>query len=355
MKLGICGLPAAGKTTVFNALTGAHRAVGLHEAESHLATVRVPDARLDVLARMFQPSKITQATIDYVDIPGAQSDSPRDDLIRLLAALRDADALLQVIRFFEHPAVPHPRGSLDPVRDDREFHAELILADLDITEKRLQKIEKDMRHPRTDAAQLRAEYDLLRRCQQALERERPVRALGLKSEELKALRGFQFLTAKPVLKVLNVGEGALHGPTTEAAAAALGPGTIVMCAELEMEIQDLDESERPELLQGLGIGEPASARVIRASYALLGLRSFFTYVSDELRAWTIHEGDDALTAAGKIHSDIARGFIRAEVVHFDDLAAAGSLKEAKARGKLRLEGKGYKVQDGDVITFRFHV
>ena len=355
MKLGICGLPVSGKTTAFNALTGAHRAVGAFENEAHLATVHLPDPRLDRLAAMFSPPKVVPASIDYLDIPGVRKDAPRDDLVRVLTALRDADALVEVIRYFDHPAVPHPLGSLDPLRDHRDFQTELIIADLDIAEKRVERIEKDMKRPRSDAALLHAEYDMLRRCKKVLDEGRPVRELRLSPEDQKRISSFQFLTDKPLLRVLNVGENVFHAPETQAKAAALGTDTIVMCGELEMEIGELDEAERPEFLKGLGIEEPCSTKLIHASYALLGLRSFFTIGKDEIRAWTIHQGDDAVTAAGKVHTDMARGFIRAEVVHFNELAAAGGMKEAKAAGKWRLEGRGYKVQDGDVIQFRFNV
>ena len=355
MKLGICGLPLAGKTTVFNALTGAHRAVGGYDKENHPANVRVPDPRITFLSAMYKPEKTTPATIDYLDIPGVQRETVKDDLVRVLTALRDADALVHVVRFFKSSATPHPHGTLDPLRDKREFEDELIVADLDVVEKRLQRIEKDMKHARNDAATLHQEYDVLSRCRKVLEGGGMVRDLKLSPQEEFHTRCFQFLTAKPTLLVLNVDEDALDTAEAAAQAKALGEGTLAMCGELEMEISELEEAERPEFMKDLGIEEPCSDRVIRASYTLLGLRSFFTVGEDEVRAWTIHAGDDAVTAAGKVHSDIARGFIRAEVMHYDALHDLGGEKEVKAAGKLRLEGRGYKVADGDIINFRFNV
>ena len=355
MRLGICGLPHSGKTTVFNALTGARSAVGGYEDRSHVASVDVPDERLDTLAEMFAPRKRVPAAIDYIDIPGVRADAAKDDLVRVLTALRDADALVECVRFFEHPAVPHPLGSLDPIRDSREFQTELIVADLDIVERRIKTIEKEMKRPRPDSAHLHAEYDVLVRCGRALEEETALRRIELSPEEEKHVRNFQFLSLKPVITVLNVGEDVFRTEEAEEKGAALDEGTIIMCGELEMEIGDLSPEERPEFLQGLGIGEPCSRRLIHASYQALGLRSFFTIGDKEVRAWTIHAGENALAAAGRIHTDMERGFIRAEVVSFESLVKAGGLKEAKAAGKLRLEGKGYTVRDGDVITFRFNV
>ncbi len=356
MRLGICGLPHSGKTTVFNALTGAHNAVGGYENRNHIASVDVPDERLDKLGVMFAPSRRVFTTVEYIDIPGVRADAAKDDVIRVLASLRDADALVECVRFFEHSAVPHPLGSLDPARDRREFQTELIISDLDIAERRLKTIEKEMKRPRADSARLHAEHNALVRCNAALEEETPLRMLDLSPEEEKCVRSFQFLSLKPVITVLNVGEESFGTDEAREKGAALGDDTLVMCGELEMEIGDLPPEERPEFLEEMGIGEPCSGRVIRASHEILGLISFFTAGDyKEVRAWTTRAGDNAVAAAGRIHSDMARGFIRAEVVSFKNLEATGGFKEAKAAGKLRLEGKAYPVKDGDVMTFRFNV
>lgn len=356
MKLGLVGLPSSGKTTVLNAVTGAHGEVGRYHrgAEAGHAAVAVPDPRLAQLARIVNPKKITPATIEYIDVPGVMADAGKKEYVQDLAALREADALVHVVRFFEDPSAPHPRGSLEPARDAAEVHDELVIADLDIAEKRVGRINSAFKRGVHNDADVK-ELAILEKCIAAPAKGQSLAGLGLTTPEKHALRQFAFLTLKPMIFVLNVGEDKLGTPEIQRAAVQLPGECIEMCGKLEMEIAELEPEERKEFLDGLGIGEPASARLVRASYKLLGLRSFFTVVSDELKAWTIGPEDNALTAAGKIHSDIARGFIRAEVTAFNDLIACGSFKAAKDAGKLRLEGKEYPVQDGDIITFRFHV
>jgi len=367
MKFGIVGLPKSGKTTVLAALTGAHgetdpgssRGPGPGQPgkpDVHVATVKVPDERVDFLAGLFKPKKAMLASIDFLDIPGIGAGRSQKDSVQSLAALREADALLCVLRLFDDPAVPHPHGDLGPARDAREVLSELALADLAIIEKRIRKIDQSVAKPAAEVELERKEKAALERCRAAIEHDGAIAELDLGEEERRLLRNFQFLTEKPVLTLLNVGEDAVNSHDVQALLQeAGGEDALAMCGKLEMEIAELPEEDQAEFAEAMGLGEPGSARVIRACYRKLGLISFFTVVSDDLRAWTLHEGDTALTAAGKIHTDIARGFIRAEVVSFDDLKQHGDMKAARSAGKARLEGKEYAVRDGDVITFRFKV
>lgn len=356
MKLGFVGLPASGKSTVFDALiAGAPTAEQHGPAAARIASIKVPDERLDVLTEMFQPKKVTHAVIDFVDIHGIISDSGRDENARLLASLREADALIHVVRLFESDIAPHPRKSVDPRRDIAEIESEMALADLSIIEPRIEKLKVSVTQPKPEQKQEKRELEILTRCREALEKGDKLIALGLPPDDLKVLSSYRFLTLKPEVVALNIGEDKIGD---EAAVEALGQGegvALAMCAQVEMEIAALeDEADRRTFLDEMHITAPASDRLKSAAYKAMCLCSFFTTASDELRAWTIREGDDAVTAAGKIHTDIADGFIRAEVVGFDDLKALGSMKEVKAKGKLRLEGKEYVVQDGDVIFFRFN-
>lgn len=360
MKLGMVGMPFSGKTTVFNAVSGAHGEVGSyhHGEEVYHAVVNVPDPRLQRLAEIGGPRVVKPATMEYIDVPGVMADKGSEEYLQRLAVLRETDALVHVVRHFECSSAPHPRGSLDPVRDARELYDELVIADLAIVERRLEKLAKQAHREKGHEK----EQELLARCKETLETGRPVSSIEMIRRDRARLSNFAFLTMKPILFVLNVGEGLLgkkeaeqKAEETAGAVAGVTGETMVMCGELEMEIAELDPGDRKEFLQGLGIGEPVSSRLIRTSYRVLGLRSFFTGIDDELRAWTVAAGDDAVTAAGKVHSEMAKGFIRAEVVHFSDLDRAGSLKAARDEGKLRLEGRDYQVRDGDVITFRFSV
>lgn len=358
MKLGILGLPYSGKTTLFEAVTGAHGSVVEHTPAAHVATVTVPDDRIDFIAQHSSPKKVTKGHIDFVDVAGVTSDDGRERAANVLTPLRDVDGLVHVVRFFEWPsAPPHPRGSLDPARDVRELETELILADLDIVERRTERLEKQITKPTPSQEQHQKELALMKHLHETLEAGERVSAAGLSSDESFLLRSFQFLSEKPTLVVLNVHEDEITSEPTRAAAASLGPHTVIISAKIEKEITELDPDERQEFVEALGLREPALKRLIRACYESVGLRSFFTGATpgEELRAWTIRAGDTAIMAAGKIHTDMARGFIRAEVVSFDDIKALGSMKEARARHKTRLEGKEYEIQDGDVIHFRFKV
>ena len=321
---------------------------------------KVPDPRLDALTAMYNPRKRVPATVEFTDLiaparTGAQA------LIDV-AGYKNADALVHVVRAFHDPAVPHPSGSVDPARDAQAMEDELILADLAITERRLERLEKDIKKIHT--AELKQERDLVQRCGAALEEGRPLRALELTGDDLRRLRGFQFLSAKPLLLVINLEEAdvASIGASVDKAAAHTGlttflaraaTGAVALCTTIELEIAQLDAAESALFLGDLGLDASGLDRVIRATYDLLGYIAFFTVGEDECRAWSIARGTIAQVAAGEIHTDIQRGFIRAEVVPYDALVARGSMAACREHGEVRLEGKEYVVQDGDIINFRF--
>jgi GTP-binding protein YchF len=360
MKIAIIGLPNSGKTTVFNALTrgtAETTAYASGQLEPNLATVKVPDERLAVLARMFNPKKVTPADVQYVDVGGLSGSGRQGPGLppALLNYLGGADALLHVVRAFEDDDVPHPSGSVDLARDVADVDLELIFSDLAIVERRLARLNAEIGKMSARDREVRiAERDALERVHAALAAETPVRDLELREEEEKLLRGFQFLSAKPLLLVLNIGEGQINRPP-----AFIYPHrraqVVTFCAKIEAELAQLDDADAQAFMQDLGISAPARDRVIAASYQLLGLVSFLTAGPDEVRAWTIRRGTPAVEAAGAIHSDIQRGFIRAEIVAYDDLVRAGGMAEARKQGTLRMEGKTYIVQDGDVCHFLFNV
>ncbi len=362
MHITLVGLPLSGKTTVFNALTGQREVVGpgTGRMEVHRAMVKVPDERLDWLAEVFHPRKVTPAEVCFVDLAGIPQGAARQGLpASFLAAIGEADALIHVLRAFENPRSPHPAGSIDPMRDLALLDAEFLLADLGVVERRIERLEHEIpKLPRSEKEARQNEYALLQRLKASLEAERPLRDLELAPEEEKSLRGFNFLTLKPTLLLLNIGEE--HLEEGEALARELRAGyehrrcaVAAMCAEWEMELGELPPEEAAEFRQALGLSEPAAARIIRLAYELLGQITFFTFVSEEVRAWSLRRGSTAVEAAGTVHTDMARGFIRAEVVHFDALREAGNLPEARRRGTLRTEGRDYLVQDGDICTFLF--
>jgi len=348
-RVGILGLPQSGKTTVFEILVqgaGAHAATT--SGREQVAVIVVPDERVDRLSALFRPKKTTHASIQFVDTVAAGQSSARAAAKGpdLFSGVRNCDALLAVVRDFENPAVPAERG-VDPARDLRALESELILNDLAIVESRHEKLAKELRIGKKEGER---EHALLTRLKAALEAERPLRDEPLDTEELKLVRGFQFLTMKPLLVVVNQGEGE-RGPLPAAGAHTLVVG---LQALLEREVVALPREERDAFRRELGIGEDGLSLVIRACYRLLGLISFFTVGPDEVRAWTLHDGDRALDAAGAIHSDLAKGFIRAEVTPCDRLLEAGGEAQAKERNWSRLEGRDYRVHDGDCIEIRFN-
>ena len=367
MQIAIVGLPGAGKTTVFNTLTRGHAETGGYGGLTvNVGVVKVPDPRLTALTALFRPKREVPADVTYVDLPapprpsdghGGANDLPPDQLARL----RNADALLHVLRAFEAPAVAHPDGSIDPWRDLERLDLEFTVADLEVAERRLERLRATGRHG--TAAEREAnerEQAVLERIVPILHTGRPVRDAGLADEEAARIRGFRFLTEKPVLVLLNIGEGDLGqaGEMTAAIAERYAHAASLvdaLSARIEMEVAELDDEAAAEFRSDLGLPGSGLERVIRLSYRLLGLISFFTAGPDETRAWTISDGSSAVDAAGVIHSDLARGFIRAEVVPCEDLLALGSMAEARKAGKLRSEGKAYRVRDGDVIEILFNV
>jgi len=355
MQTGIIGLPQVGKTSLFRILTRARVDARMKPGEAHVGIARVPDARVAKLAEIFKPKKNTYATIEYVDIGGLQQD--REKNAASLVPLREADALAHVVRLFEDQTVPHPAGSINAMRDIDNIEIELMFNDLEQATKRLERLEKDLK--RKKEPQLELEQRLLTICKQALESEKPLRELDFKPEEKKALTGFTFLTLKPMLYVLNLGDD--EAPEADRAIEKHGlqklaskPQTAIVpfCGKIEAELADLDDAEAAEMMKAYGLAESGRDRLIQATYRLLGLISFLTAGEPECRAWTIRRGMNAQEAAGAIHSDIEKNFIKAEVVQFEDLIGTGSFAHAKEQGKLRLEGKEYIVQDGDVILFR---
>ncbi|HSL17566.1 MAG TPA: DUF933 domain-containing protein [Methylomirabilota bacterium] len=358
MEVGIMGLAGSGKTALFALLTGQDPAAASGRRDAtQVGMARVPDPRLDALSAMYSPKKTTPATVRFADVPGIP-DEHRDEAAFNLPELRTADALLVVLRAFESDAVPHPKGSVDPLRDLEHIEEEFILQDQMVVERRLERVRRDLGKRRE--AELERERDLLERCLAVLESGRPLRAESFDEAEGKKLRGFTFLSLKPVLVVVNLGEDELGSDPFAAAGWAdwsSRPGLALsrVCATIEAELAELDGDDAAAFMDDLGVTDRAVDRIIGDSYRLLGLISFFTVGEDECRAWSIVDGTEALAAAGVIHSDIQRGFIRAEVVPYDELLDAGSLAACRQRGTLRLEGKTYRVADGDIVHFRFNV
>jgi GTP-binding protein YchF len=355
MKSGIIGLPQVGKTSLFKILTKAH--VETHGGrEAHIGVAKVPDERLDKLAALYQPRKTIHASVEYADVAAIGQEALKDTAYA--SALRNVDALLHVVRAFEDPAVPHV-GEINPAHDARNVEFDLMVNDLGQIEKRLERLVKDLK--KTRSPELENEHELLAKSKEQLERERPLRELELSPEDRKRLRGFMFLSQKPILYVLNVGESADLGSELEhavekyalnAIASRPNAGATAICGKVEAELAEMDDAEAAEFLSSYSLKESGLVRLIRKSYELLGLISFFTVGEDECRAWTVPRGTRAVEAAGAIHSDLEKHFIRAEVIHWDALLEAGSEANARARGALRLEGKDYIVKDGDVVHVR---
>jgi GTP-binding protein YchF len=366
--LVIIGLPSSGKTTVFNALTRSQAETGTYGAnadEPNLATVKVPDARLDRLTEMFQPQKRVPADVQYLDVAGiAKGIAEKGMSGTLLGHLSQADALLLVVRAFSDPDVPHVEDSVDPGRDIETLTLELLFSDLAAIEKRLNRIQNQKQKVvGREREAMEREKALMERLKTSLENDTPIREVlpDIDPDDVRILRGFGFLTAKPMLILLNLGEEQL-GAEGEAMVRELQsrfgrPGVAVdaLAGQIEMEIGRLEPDDAAVFMDDLGIAESGLDRVIRLSFDLLGLMPFFTVGPDECRAWTIRQGASAVESAGEIHSDIQRGFIRAEIVGYDDLIETGGMPEARKLGKLRREGKDYTVQDGDVINFLFNV
>jgi GTP-binding protein YchF len=365
MQIAIVGLAGSGKTTVFNTLTRGHAETGgFGGLELHVGAVKVPDERLERLAEIFKPKKVVQADVTYVDLPAPPASSEgrvgTEELpAEHLARLRESDALLHVVRAFEDPAHPHPEGSVDPARDLERLDFEFVIADLALVDRRLERLKTSGRHgtPAEREANEREELVLIR-LKDALEGGRPIRDVELEDHEEKAIRGFRFLTQKPVLVLLNIGEGEL--PKADELVAGLRARyehrqTLVdsLSARIEMELGELEPDEAAVFMEELGIAESSLGRVIALSYRLLGLISFLTAGPDEVRAWPIRDGSTAVDAAAAIHTDLAKGFIRAETVAYEDLLALGSMAEARKAGRLRSEGKTYRVRDGDVLEVLF--
>lgn len=359
MKAAIIGYAWSGKTTLFNLLTHAGARTGYAGKELvNIGVVRVPDPRLARLSEMFRPRKTTAATIEYIDLPGTTKGEFKT--ASQLSNLSAADALVHVVRAFDDPLNPHPAGSVNPGRDLQDFELEMLLSDLAAVETRLERVIKDLGKSKTP--ELEIESKLLVQLKGQLENEKPLRELELSAEQLKRIRGFSFLSLKPEIIVLNLAESDIHQMASavdrfQLAAWTARPriGFSAICGKLEAEISELPEADARAFLEDLGLSEPGLNRFIRDTYSILDLISFFTFAGDEVRAWTIQRGTAAREAAGKVHSDMEHGFIRAEVIAYEDLTAGGSLAVCREKGRMRLEGKDYIVQDGDVISFRFNV
>jgi len=360
MKVIITGLTNSGKTTLFNALTGQSLETTLYPTTSgdpNLGVVRVPDPRVDRLSGIFMPKKTTYAAIEYADFLGITKGDMKQNR-KVFDLMKDADTIVHVVRAFQDESVVHPLSGIDPLRDFEILGLELIFGDLEFVEKRLERTDEAIkkRGKKPDES----ERKLLLRCRDFLLKEVPLRDVDFSEEELKAMRPLQLLSTVPEVIVLNVGEKDLHSEQTRELQFSLRDKfpklpVLALCSRLEMEIAQLPSDEKKPFLEELGIDEPASNKLINTCYGILGLISFLTVGEDEVRAWTIKKGTGALHAAGKVHSDIERGFIRAEVISFEDFIAAGSMHAAREKGLLRLEGKTYEVRDGDIINFRFNV
>jgi GTP-binding protein YchF len=355
MKTAIIGLPMVGKTSLFTILTGVASDTRMGSTAVRTGVARVPDPRVDALAELYQPPKITHATVEYVDAPAISKENLRDPAY--LASLRVADAFAHVLRLFKDETVPHEKGSVDPARDFDDVETELILSDLVVVEKRLDRVDRDRKKTRNP--ELDKEYELLVRCKEALEANTPLRNLTFDAEDEKRIRGFQFLSQKPMLLVLNLGEedaARLHeveeqyrtGPLAGKANTAV----TAVCGKIEAELAELPPADAREYLTSYGLKESALQRIIEATYRLLGLMSFLTAGETEVRAWTIPIDSKAVTAAGAIHSDFEKKFIRAEVVNWKSLLDMGGYPGLREKGLLRLEGKDYIVKDGDVLVIR---
>jgi GTP-binding protein YchF len=355
MKTAIIGLPMVGKTSLFTILTGVHQETRIGSTAARTGVARVPDPRLDELARLFEPPKVTHATVEYVDMPSISKENLRDP--SYVASLRVVDAFAQVLRLFQDETIPHEKGSVDALRDLEDVETELILSDLVVVEKRLERLEKDRK--KIKSPELDHESGLLIKCKAALDENHPLRGMELDAEEEKRVRGFQFLSQKPMLYVLNLGEdeaSQLHQCEQEFREGPLAgrkhTSVTAICGKIEAELAELPREEQRDYLASYGLKESGLERLVSATYSLLGLMSFLTAGETEVRAWTIPVHSSAVKAAGAIHSDFEKKFIRAEVVNWKSLMELGGYPGVREKGLLRLEGKDYIVKDGDVLVIR---
>src|ERR1700729_746682 len=357
MKTGIVGLPQVGKTSLFRILTKAHlSAQASNPREAHIGVAKVPDDRLDRLAALYNPKKLTHASVEYVDVGAIGQDALKDTAYS--AHLRQVDALAHVVRAFDDPSIPHV-GAIDPLRDIKNVEFDLMVSDLGQIEKRLERLEKDLKKMKTP--ELEKENELLKRAKAHLETEKPLREMEMNAEDKKRIRGFMFLSEKPIFYVLNIGESTQFGKDLEKAvnkyklteiAERRNASATAICGKVEAELAEMSDADAAEFLSSYGLIESGLTRLIRTTYKLLGLISFFTAGEDECRAWTIPANSRAQEGAGAIHSDLEKHFIRAETIHWDTLLPAGSEAAARSQGTLRLEGKEYRVEDGDVMHIR---